>query len=98
MSADYSSPDYSGLVQASQSAQPVSGGKGLLKKKLDKSKQDKKAIGQTTHDVATSSSNDTGDSYKRGGKVKRTGLAKVHRGERVLTAKQAKRYRKTRSK
>ena len=32
--------------------------------------------------------------YKRGGKVPRTGLAKVHKGERVLTAKQAKRYAK----
>ena len=28
------------------------------------------------------------DSYKRGGKVKRTGLARVHKGERVLTKKQ----------
>jgi hypothetical protein len=27
---------------------------------------------------------------KRGGKVKKTGVAKVHKGERVLTAKQAK--------
>jgi len=26
--------------------------------------------------------------YKRGGKVKKTGMAKVHRGERVLTKKQ----------
>jgi hypothetical protein len=28
--------------------------------------------------------------FKRGGKVKKTGLAKLHKGERVLTAKQAK--------
>lgn len=28
--------------------------------------------------------------FKRGGKVKKTGLAKVHKGERVLTAGQAK--------
>jgi hypothetical protein len=27
-------------------------------------------------------------SFKRGGKVKKTGLAKVHKGERVLTKKQ----------
>lgn len=33
-------------------------------------------------------------SYKRGGKVKRTGLAKVHKGERVLTKKQASKLRK----
>jgi hypothetical protein len=29
-------------------------------------------------------------SYKKGGKVKKTGVAKLHKGERVLTAKQAK--------
>jgi hypothetical protein len=34
--------------------------------------------------------------FKRGGKVKRTGLAKVHRGERVLTKRQSKRYTKRR--
>lgn len=34
------------------------------------------------------------DSYRRGGKVKRTGLAKVHKGERVLTRAQAKRYKR----
>lgn len=33
-------------------------------------------------------------SFKRGGKVKRTGMAKVHKGERVLTAKQAAKHRK----
>ncbi len=32
--------------------------------------------------------------YKRGGMVKRTGLAKVHRGERVLTKSQVKRMHK----
>ena len=33
-------------------------------------------------------------SYKHGGKVKRTGPAKLHKGERVLTKKQAKKYAK----
>lgn len=33
-------------------------------------------------------------SYKRGGKVKKTGLAKLHKGERVLTKKQARLYKK----
>lgn len=33
-------------------------------------------------------------SFKRGGKVKRTGLARVHKGERVLTRAQAKRYKR----
>lgn len=30
--------------------------------------------------------------FHRGGKVRKTGLAKVHKGERVLTKQQAKRY------
>lgn len=29
-------------------------------------------------------------SYKRGGKVKKTGIAKLHKGERVLTVRQAR--------
>jgi len=32
-------------------------------------------------------------SYKRGGKVKKTGPAKLHKGERVLTKRQAKKGR-----
>jgi hypothetical protein len=32
--------------------------------------------------------------YKRGGPVRKTGLALVHKGEHVLTKKQAKRMRK----
>jgi hypothetical protein len=32
----------------------------------------------------------TKSSYKKGGKVKKTGMAKVHKGEIVLTAAQAK--------
>jgi hypothetical protein len=35
--------------------------------------------------------------FKRGGKVKRTGLARLHKGEKVLTKKQAKRHRSKRS-
>lgn len=34
------------------------------------------------------------DSYKRGGQVKKSGMAKVHKGERVLTKSQNKRYSK----
>lgn len=33
-------------------------------------------------------------SFKRGGVVKKTGLAKVHKGERVLTKAQQKRLKK----
>ena len=36
----------------------------------------------------------TGESFKKGGKVHKTGLAKVHRGEVVLTASQAKSLKK----
>lgn len=32
-------------------------------------------------------------SYRKGGKVKRTGLARVHKGERVLTRKQTRKYK-----
>ena len=34
----------------------------------------------------------TAASYKKGGKVKHTGKAHLHEGERVLTRKQARRY------
>jgi exonuclease VII small subunit len=33
-------------------------------------------------------------SYKKGGKVKRTGVAKLHKGEQVLKKSTAKKYRK----
>ena len=35
-------------------------------------------------------------SFKKGGKVRKTGLAKVHKGERVLTKGQARTYKKSR--
>lgn len=35
---------------------------------------------------------EVGPGYKRGGTVKKTGRALVHKGERVLTKKQAKKY------
>jgi hypothetical protein len=34
------------------------------------------------------------NSFKKGGKVKRSGVAKVHKGERVLTTKQTKAFDK----
>ena len=43
---------------------------------------------QPTEDRAVPSS------LRKGGKIKKTGYAKVHRGERVLTKSQAKKYRK----
>ena len=35
----------------------------------------------------------TGESFAKGGVVTKTGLAKVHKGERVLTAAQARKIR-----
>jgi hypothetical protein len=58
----------------------------------------KRAKASTSDTVRTSESMDRSpvaepDSYRRGGKVRKTGYAKVHKGERVLTRKQARRYR-----
>jgi hypothetical protein len=66
------------------------GKKGLLR-------QGKKGM-PGTKSVSTSAqeSDDEIPEYKRGGKVKRTGLARVHKGERVLTKRQAKRMGKGR--
>ncbi len=36
----------------------------------------------------------SGESFAQGGPVRKTGLAKVHKGEHVLTKAQAKAYRK----
>lgn len=54
----------------------------------------KKDSSKTTSSGSPGPTNDMGDwagSFKRGGKVRKTGIAKVHKGEYVLTAKQAKR-------
>lgn len=40
----------------------------------------------------------TGDSYHKGGKVRKTGLARLKKGERVLTAKQDQGRKKGRGK
>jgi hypothetical protein len=37
------------------------------------------------------------NSFKRGGLVKKTGKAKVHKGERVLTKAQNKKYQKSKA-
>lgn len=36
-------------------------------------------------------------SFKKGGKIKKTGLAKVHKGERVLNKKQTKKFDKAKA-
>ena len=60
------------------------GGGGAIKKladKLKKKKGDSDDPGQTEMHV---------DSYHKGGKVKKTGLARLKKGERVLTKAQQK--------
>jgi hypothetical protein len=67
-----------------------SGKPGLLKRKLAQSKSD------TPSD--SPSSTDNPPKYHSGGKVRKTGLARLKKGELVLTRKQARKYRKSRSK
>jgi hypothetical protein len=63
--------------------------RGLLGKKLSS------AINQSALDsVNAYNSPNPIPGYKKGGRVKRTGLARVHRGEVVLTASAAKTLKK----
>jgi hypothetical protein len=59
--------------------------------KVDKPKKMPKAVGQvTTSDGQTLTPTAMPKQFKKGGKVKRTGVALVHKGEKVLTAAEAK--------
>ncbi len=60
--------------------------------KLGENKAKKQQTSYNSSGSGVDSSLITADppSYKRGGKVKKTGLAKVHRGERILTKSQQK--------
>ncbi len=58
------------------------GSKGVLRKGKKKRQQ---GSGETDYEGVMQ--------FKRGGKVKRTGMARVHKGERVLTKKQQRRSR-----
>jgi hypothetical protein len=75
----------------------VLGGIGTkVAQKLGENKAKKQATsynssGSAVDSSLSSSSGDAG-SYKRGGVVKKTGLARVHKGERVLTKKQRRKY------
>ena len=76
-----------------------SGAAGVIQKKKgdDEDRKARQKMSNTGRNSATlGGSNDeagqTAGSFKRGGKVRRTGKARVHKGERVLTAKQARRY------
>ena len=69
------------------------GGAGIISK-VGSALKRKKKKSDSDSDAGSNYAGDTGiPEYKRGGKVKRTGIAKVHKNEEVLTAKEAKRYR-----
>jgi hypothetical protein len=81
------------------------GGGGDAAKKAAKKLKDWKPSSSGGSDTTSGGSpgSDVGDagdpsSFKKGGMVKKTGMAKVHKGERVLTKKQNKRYSKMRGK
>jgi hypothetical protein len=64
----------------------------------EKHKNTPKPVGQvTTSDGQTLYPSAPLKYYKKGGKVKKTGPAYIHKGERVLTAKQDKKYSKKKS-
>jgi hypothetical protein len=80
---------FSGLLQGNveeATALKKAGKTGLLRKKKKPGRQ---GSGETPYEG-------TLPGFKRGGRVKRTGLARVHKGEKVLTKKQARRYRSKR--
>lgn len=66
------------------------GPKGGLLGKL-RNMRDKKKLKSATH---IEGQDYQVPEFKRGGKVRKTGLARVHKGERVLTKRQSKQYRK----
>ena len=69
-------------------------GSGAAEKYSDKRKKKKTSGGAdaATNPMSDGGKNTEAGEFKRGGKVKRTGRALVHKGERVLTAKQARKY------
>ena len=69
------------------------GGNVVILDKLNKDNDSKKrgsksGGGSSGSSAAAGAASESAGSFKRGGKVRKTGLAKVHKGERVLTAKQ----------
>jgi hypothetical protein len=69
----------------------------LLSNYLQKRKK-KKSLKSAGSVAQPAAGNDTGDEYHSGGKVRKTGLANLKKGEHVLTAKQFKRVKRGRSK
>jgi hypothetical protein len=68
---------------ADEASKRQSSGKSGLLSKLRKKKQ----LPLTPSDSSNTTNLSQVPSYKRGGKVKKTGLAYVHKGEKVIPAK-----------
>ncbi len=82
-------------ARGQQAARMIKSGTSMKKVRSYISEQgNKETEGRRINATVGKSAGFTSDpvSFKRGGKVKRGGRARVHRGEKVLTAKQAKRY------
>lgn len=77
---------FSGFMKGGGADAIKSGIKKLTKKKSDSSK--------TSTPSDQYPQNPDVPEFKKGGKVRKTGLAKVHKGEQVLNSRQAKQWRK----
>jgi hypothetical protein len=83
-----------------QAARMIKSGSSMDKVRSYISEQgDKEAAGRQMNATIGKAAGYKSDpaSYKRGGKVKRGGQARVHKGERILTRKQDRKYQRKRS-
>ena len=85
--------DATRAIQSYQDASKSRGGKPSLLQRLGKSS----SAGGSGSSPVDPDAPSTIPEYKRGGYVRKTGLAKVHRGEYVLTAAKTKKMRKKRA-
>jgi hypothetical protein len=84
----------SGLVSSgAKQYKKNKGGMGALNK-MQASMAADSAAARGAGSSASSGGSSASDiaSYKRGGRVRKTGKAKLHKGEKVLTRRQARRY------
>lgn len=76
----------------------ISGAIGAISKKRSKARPATGTIGPPSLAPHDDSGGEEMASYKRGGKVRKTGPARLHKGEQVLTASQARKYRRAKGK
>lgn len=77
-------------AQGKALAQPLDNEKSAIQQKQTNIDTYKKA----SPEMPAPSQQAKPNSYKKGGKVKKSGMAKVHKNERVLTVKQTKKFEK----